>query len=218
MTCPELQTINPDQRGAERATLLLRSAKLVCQSGEYVCMLRDVSTTGVRLRLFHAVPPEDFVFLELGNGEIHPVEKRWTRGQDAGFRFAQPVAVSAFMAEACAFPRRPMRLRLTAGAQLRSAGHCVPARLHDLSQAGARIETTLWLALHQPVRLTIDGLAERSAVVCWRNRYEHGLVFQNSLRLDEFARQALTLQPLSAPPPVQPMRIADEAMPTRAQA
>ena len=52
-------------READRSALLLRVAKLICQSGEYVCLVRDVSWTGLRLRLFHALPDERFVFLQL---------------------------------------------------------------------------------------------------------------------------------------------------------
>ena len=46
-------------RGAQRFTLLIRTAKLVCESGEYLCVIRDVSSTGVRLRLFHDLPADD---------------------------------------------------------------------------------------------------------------------------------------------------------------
>ena len=36
-----------DQRGAPRYTSLIRAAKLVCGQGEFVCVIRDVSSTGV---------------------------------------------------------------------------------------------------------------------------------------------------------------------------
>ncbi len=184
-----------DQRGADRAALLIRTAKLICQTGEYACMIRDVSQSGVRLRLFHAMPAETFVFLELANGEVYPMENRWCRGNEAGFRFAQPIDVDNFITETSTYPRRPIRLRVEAHGQLFSSGRSAPVILRDLSQAGARIETTTWLALQQPVRLVIDGLPERLALVRWRNRYDHGLAFDYSSRLDELAAYARKLQP-----------------------
>src|SRR5690606_20786923 len=54
-----------DMREAPRFALLIRSAKLICDSGEYLCIIRDVSETGVRLRLFHPLPPDQLLTLEL---------------------------------------------------------------------------------------------------------------------------------------------------------
>ena len=190
-----------DQRGAKRAALMIRSAKLICESGEYVCLVRDVSTTGIKLRLFHKMPPETFVFLELGNGEIHAMENKWSHGEEAGFRFVAPVDVDSFINEPSRYPRRQLRLRIDAPGQLLTEGRWMPVKLRDLSQSGARIETTHWLALNQPVRLQLEGMPERIGQVRWRNRYDHGVAFQNVLRLDDLARQAKMLQPFAAAKP-----------------
>jgi hypothetical protein len=185
-------------RLAERSSLLIRSAKLICQSGEYLCLVRDVSSSGLRLRLFHDLPPETFVFLELANREIYPMENVWRTGDEAGFRFTQPVNVRNFIEEPSCHPRRPLRLRIERHGQLFSEGRSTPVILRDISQAGARIETTTWLALQQTVRLVIDGLPERFAQVRWRNRYEHGLAFDQAFRLDDLAQHATVLQPFAA--------------------
>ena len=37
----------PEQRAAPRFISLIRAAKLVCGQGEFVCVIRDVSATGV---------------------------------------------------------------------------------------------------------------------------------------------------------------------------
>jgi hypothetical protein len=198
-----------DLRQAARATLLIRSAKLICQSGEYVCLVRDVSASGVRLRLFHALPPETYFFLAMANGEIYPMENRWTQPDptatqseacQAGFRFAQPIDVDAFIEEAGDYPRRPIRLSLECHGQLFSDGRNTPMVLRNISQGGAQVETTTWLALHQTVRLVIDGLPERFAQIRWRNRYDHGLAFDQAFRLDELATHARMLQPFVAQP------------------
>ncbi len=200
-----------DLRQATRATLLIRSARLICQSGEYVCLVRDVSSTGVRLRLFHALPPETWFFLAMANGEIYPMENKWiqpdpvgagTGASQAGFSFVQPIDVDAFIEEVGDYPRRPIRLSLECHGQLFGEGRRTPMVLRNISQGGAQIETTIWLALQQTVRLMIDGLSEPGspgifAQVRWRNRYDHGLAFDRAFRLDELAAHARVLQPFA---------------------
>jgi PilZ domain len=184
-----------DLRATKRTSLLIRTAKLVAQNGEYVCMVRDVSADGLRLRLFHPLPPETYMFLQLANGELYPMELVWQRDNEAGFRFARQINLDEFIEEPSAFARRPMRLNIQHSGLVFVAGRASPAMLIDLSQGGARIETTAWLALRQTVRLSLDGLPERFARVAWRDRYHHGLVFDQSLKLDELAAHAYQLQP-----------------------
>ena len=66
-----------ERRSARRFSLVMRTAKLISQSGEYLCIVRNVSETGVKVRLFHPAPPDKFLFLALANGEIHPLQFVW---------------------------------------------------------------------------------------------------------------------------------------------
>jgi hypothetical protein len=81
-----------DKRAAPRSSLMFRTAKILCESGEYVCVVRDVSATGCRLRLFHAAPPDTHLFLELANGERYAIERIWTRDEYVGCRFSCTIA------------------------------------------------------------------------------------------------------------------------------
>src|ERR1700712_1925892 len=128
-----------DLREAPRFSLIIRSAKLVCESGEYLCVVRDISATGARLRLFHEPPPERHCFLELSNGDRHVIERMWVAEGHAGFRIAQPIDVNAFLVEPSPFPKRPIRLRIQRLTELTVGGVKHPATLIDLSQKGARL-------------------------------------------------------------------------------
>lgn len=189
----------PDQRAAARSSLMFRAAKLLCESGEYACIVRDVSAGGARLRLFHAPPPETHLFLELGNGDRYAMERVWARDGHAGFRFSCSIEVSRFIEEPCDLPRRPLRLNLRADAVVAADGARSHAVLMDMSQHGACVESASKFALRQRVRLECDALPARVGFVRWRRGYRHGLVFQQALRLDELAEQALTLQPFGQP-------------------
>ncbi len=190
-----------DMRGAQRFTLLIRTAKLVCESGEFLCIIRDVSETGLRLRLFHALPADARMALELANGEHYFIERVWERDSHAGFRFAAPIEVQAFIAEVSPYPRRQLRLRLQFPAVLTAAAQASVATVRDLSPQGARIETERFLALGQPLRLEGDGFPAIMAKVCWRSGSDYGLAFEQVFTLEGLAVLAAELQHVGGPPP-----------------
>lgn len=184
-----------DQRHDPRQALMLRTAKVVCQSGEYVCLVRDVSQGGVGLRFFHDVPAEKRIFLELANGALYPIERCWADGADAGFRFAAPVVLADFMAEASQFPHRPVRLRLKVPALLTVDRQDCRAMLADVSRCGAKLSAARKLPLHAFARFDVRGLPLRFGHVRWRKGLDHGIVFQEAFGLEELARSLFTLQP-----------------------
>lgn len=58
-------------RAAPRFTLLIRAAKLIVDGSEFLCILRDASATGVKIRLFTPIPEHKSLAIELGTGERH---------------------------------------------------------------------------------------------------------------------------------------------------
>lgn len=185
-----------EQRSAQRYTLLLRAGKLVSEAGEYLCILRDASSTGIKARLFHELPDAPHFELELGNGDRYAVEPVWQRDGHAGFRFADgPIDVHALMDESTPFPKRSIRLRLALPVMVTSdAGLSRAGQLQDLSQQGGLLLLEPGLALGQQVRIEAPGLPLRHGRVRWRRRAAHGLVFQQAFRLDELAVLAHRLQ------------------------
>ena len=185
--------------GASRQRLLMRVAKLICKSGEYPCVMLDVSETGTKLRLFQARPPEPFMMIELSNGAIYPVERRWTKDGTAGFRFTNPVDVADFINDASPHQRRPVRLRTRHAVEFIAGGERGHAMMINLSARGACIEAGRQLPVGSMVKVEIDGRSERYAHVCWRKDYRHGLAFQEDMALADLARLALDLQPFQTP-------------------
>lgn len=194
-----------DMRGAQRFALLIRAAKLVCDSGEFLCVVRDVSATGLRLKLFHPLPPGDRMAIELANGEFYLVEKVWERDGFAGFRFAAAIDVRDFIDEPSRWPRRPIRVKIAIPAVLRVDGTVLSARIADLSQHGARIVCDHHLAVEQRVKLEAAGLPPLHANICWRSRPTYGLVFQQRFTLDQLALLTASLQ---LAPPAHPPQVA----------
>lgn len=189
-----------DLRAAPRFSVMMRTAKLLSESGEYICVVRDISATGTKLRLFHEPPPDSHLFLELANGFRYAMERMWHADGHAGFRFSSAIDVEEFIEEPNRHPRRPVRLQLRLPAIVTVSSQQNGAMLIDLSQHGACVETGLPIAVGKPLRFEVEGMPVRHGHVCWRRENRHGLVFQDSLRLDEFARHARQLQPFLAAP------------------
>ncbi|GGE04835.1 hypothetical protein GCM10011515_25540 [Tsuneonella deserti] len=183
----EVHPVSAEERDAPRFTLLIRAAKLIAAQGEFVCVIRDVSQSGVSLRGFHALPVSDSLWLELQSGERYAIRPVWSRGLEAGFRFLHPVEVGAVVAEAGRFPRRQLRLAISFGVELAFLGGRMRAQVVNLSQQGARIECDGLLAIDQPLRLCSGPLPEVRARVRWRQGREYGLVFDDTFSLSQLA-------------------------------
>ncbi|HZU63245.1 MAG TPA: PilZ domain-containing protein [Novosphingobium sp.] len=177
-----------EHRGAQRFTLLVRTAKLVIDGREYLCVLRDASNTGVKVRLFHPLPAQGQIALELGSGERYPMELVWQTSDHAGFRFLGDIDVHRLIEDKRdQYPKRQIRMRLGCIARLVAHGHDGPVLLRDISQQGACIETGERLMLRQPVRLEAEGFPPVHAKVCWRHQPRYGLVFEKGFSLEELA-------------------------------
>lgn len=192
-----------DKREEQRLVLLLRPAKVICRSGEYLCILRDVASKGARLRLFHPLPAQALMVLELGNGDRYDIEKMWERGDQAGFVFTQAAAVEHLIEERSRYRKRQVRARLTLDVKLTAGGKVYPAVLRNISQQGGSFECEAPLAIEQRVSLTAPGLPQIDAKVRWRKGDGVGLVFEQTFKLDQLARLLFDLQPF-------PPAIADD--------
>lgn len=186
------------KRTAERHCLTMRSAKVRCETGEYACLVRDVSTGGAKLQFFHLAPPDPYLYLELQSGALFAIERRWSEGETAGYRFSGPVDVSEFVGVRGVHATRPIRLRLNQPVIVRTKDGVSHAMLANLSRSGACIEAGRQFAERQVIRLAIEGLPERLGHVIWRRDYAHGIVFQDSIALRELALHAFGLQPSPA--------------------
>lgn len=182
------------RQGKSRLSLLIRIAKLVSEHGEFLCIVRDVSEGGVRLRFFHPVPDAATMRLVLANGDAIPVEKAWERGGQVGFRFAGKVDVQGFIAEAGRYPKRQLRIEADCAATLTADGEASAAVIRNISREGARIDCESPLALGQQVRVDADGWPPILATVCWRSRPAYGLIFRQVFTIEDLAQRSAATQ------------------------
>lgn len=204
-----------EQRSGQRYTVLLRAGKLVTTAGEFLCLVRDVSDRGLKVRLFHPLEIGEQCQVELSGGERLALECVWQHGSQAGFKFAEgPLDVHGLINETGPFPKRHLRLKLGRPVPLLLAadGLSEAGLLCDISQHGGAISLERRLPLHAQVRIDAPDLPQLHARVRWRRSGMHGLVFQQGFRLDELAKLAWQLQmpreDNASPPKIAPKTVA----------
>ena len=191
---PPPLSLGPEGRGAERFTLLMRTAKLVVDGREYLCVLRDASATGVKLRLFHPMPAGDAIALELNSGERHPMQLRWDCGDHAGFRFDTPIDVKALIDDRGQYPKRQIRVNVGCEVIVCAHNREFTAILRNISQQGACLESGERMMLRETARIQIPGFPLIVARMCWRDHPRYGMVFEGGFGLEELARMLAPLQ------------------------
>ena len=198
-TSPAAEAGGAEQRCAPRFTLLIRAAKLVSADSEFLCVVRDASETGVSVRLFHPLPPETDLTLEMPNGDRHRLERVWESRDKAGFRFCDPVEISRIVAARGPFAKRPLRVRIEVPCLLVLGDRRVEGTIVNLSQQGAQVRTQERLSLIQRIRIEAEGLPEIAARVRWRRTGHYGLSFEDTFQFAELAALAFELQQDAAP-------------------
>lgn len=199
-------TFEIEQRAAERFSLLIRSAKLVAPDGEYLCVIRDVSATGLSIRTFHDLPLRPKMRLVTRTNQVLPLELIWTQDRAAGFRFLSEVDVDQLIEERTSLPKRGLRFECRVSAKADDGkGDAFPLVIENISQQGARISCRKPLAINQPLRIASPQLGEIEAKVRWRSEPEFGVVFEHTYRIDEFAR---LIHRLHHPSPTASMQAA----------
>ncbi|MXP40344.1 PilZ domain-containing protein [Altererythrobacter soli] len=189
-----LSTEDAEQRSATRYTPLIRTAKIRCARGEFLCVVSDVSTTGVSLRLFHPLPADSALDLEMPNGESLPIEPVWKEEGRAGFRFAAEVDLHRLLQGHGKWPKRPIRLNLEMPARLAGLTGRYEATIRNISLQGAQIECDAHLAIDQRLRLSSDSLPEIVTKVRWRDGKLYGLIFDDTFQFADLARIAAEVQ------------------------
>ena len=183
-----------EQRSAPRFTLLIRAAKLISPAGEFLCVVRDASETGVSVRLFHPLPADVDLSLEMPNGDCLALERVWEEEGKAGFRFADKIDIDRIVDCPSRFSRRAVRVNIEVPCDLLIGIRRVPATINNLSQQGALIATPERLSLMQRVKIRAEGMPEITGKVRWRRNDSYGLSFEDTFQFAELAALAFDLR------------------------
>lgn len=186
-------------RKSARKSAMLRIAKAICQTGEYVCLIRDLSEIGIGLSYLHEAPSESRIILQLTNGLTYPLERVWAGKRQAGYRFGSEISLDEFLHEESPFENRPIRLDITAEARITDGRTITRVKLVDISREGAKFESDAAHPEQRLVSFEALGLPQRLGQVRWQDGTTFGMQFQHPLEIQELATMAMRLQPFDAP-------------------
>ncbi len=191
------ERLRDDRRREQRHTVLLRTAKFIADGLEFLCIIREVFGTGIKLQLFHTVSQAASFVLEMPNGDLHPMDLAWSAGDLAGFRFLEGIDIPQFIqASASENARKYIRLQNQMRGTLTAAGKIIPISFINISQQGARVECHSSLAIGQLVVIDMGVLPPTFAKVQWRRRPHYGLIFEQIYQFEELARKLVPSTPL----------------------
>lgn len=193
--------IENQPRDAQRKSALLRTAKVVCETGEYICLIRDASQLGLGLSYLHDAPPDPRIILQLTNGLTYPIERVWAGKRQAGYRFGTEISLQEFLHEESPFDDRPVRLEIKADARVTDGRAITRVRLLDISREGAKFESEAAHPQHRLLSFDALGLPQRLGEIRWQDGRIFGIRFQHPLLIKELAATAFRLQPFHASGP-----------------
>ena len=175
-----------DRREGQRHMTLYRVGSILVEDRRELCLIKNISAGGMMIRLYCSISDGTPVTVELKSGQ--PVSGRisWTRDQNAGITFDQPIDVIDILSTAMDGPRPRMpRIETNCHATLREEANVVRVQVRDISQGGVKIRTDTIFQQGAEVIVTLPGLEPQRGIACWSDNGFAGVTFNRLLPLGE---------------------------------
>lgn len=174
-----------ERREGERFLTLFRVGSLHVGERRELCLIKNVSAGGMRIRAYATIDPGTVVSIELKCGQPVGGQVTWYRDGDAGIEFDSPIDVVDLLSAGADGPRPRMpRVQVDAAIMLREGANLSRVMLCDLSQGGMKIRCEAWHAPGTNIVVTLPGLSPIAAVICWSDDGFCGVSFNKPLALE----------------------------------
>ena len=171
-----------DRRSQERQTMILRVGVLIQDHKTSFCLVRNVSSAGVQVKLYSRMCRLGDVVIRVADEDPIRAKVVWIKKQNAGIEFdtsIDPGTLLRLQQKLSPLRRRSMpRIKATSYAAVRVDSRNVQAVLRDISSTGARITTSRPLEVDTRVWVRLPDLPELRANVRWTDGTESGLAFE----------------------------------------
>ena len=179
-----------ERRRCVRTATVFQVAKIVTPAFEELCVLRDVSPSGLKAEVYCPVAAGERVEIELKTEHRVAGTVMWSREGAIGIGFDVEVPVLAMLAH-CAFDDRvarirPPRLDTVLDGMLVIDGAEQPVIALNISQAGIKIALESAPASSQRATIVLRELGQRSCCIRWARGREAGLLLDEPLSYPEF--------------------------------
>lgn len=194
MNCGRALPLDPeigDQRSELRHRTVLQVARLATARGDELCILRNVSTGGLRAEVYCNLAVGEPVEFELRTCRSIAGRVIWVDGSSIGVEFDRRVPILAYLAhqaiEELGRRVRAPRVQIGEKGVVRIADREFAVFIVDASQAGICIRTDRVLFEGGACEVNANGLDKRGAIVRWCQNGEAGLQFKRPLSFHDFA-------------------------------
>jgi len=176
----------PDARADERHLTLFRVGALIVGDRRELCLIKNVSASGMMVRAYSTMTEGRPVSVELKQGQLVRGEVRWVREHNVGIAFHDRIDVVELLSASMEGPRPRMpRVEIACTATVRQGSNAANLKLHDISQGGLKAESTRALDVGDDVVVSLPGLAPVQGIVRWQDGAVHGISFNRLLALSE---------------------------------
>lgn len=178
-----------ERRDDSRLPPTLCIVKLTAEHGEQLIRVRNMSAGGLMAEVGQTVSVGDDVNIEFNSSQI-PAKVIWTREGTAGFKFAHNIDLGELLAgrkPRHGFRPRPPRLDVRCKANIRVGKTYYNCEVHDISMGGMKVEPIEEYCLGKEVVVVVESLRPVKGKIRWYSEGRAGVVFDESLTLDELA-------------------------------
>jgi len=177
-----------EDRAAPRFRTLLQSARLIGENSQSLCIVRDVSETGMKVRLFGTVAVDDRVCVEFKGGRTVFASIKWIEDRFAGLAFETPIDLQKIFDTAQPdYSYRAPRLEIDATATVTFGRVKMPMTILDISTSGIKLLGGDALIRGEAVAIEIEGLVKSNAVVKWKASDLVGLELEHPIPVERLA-------------------------------
>jgi hypothetical protein len=165
---------------------LLRVGSLLMEGRRELCLIKNISAGGMLIRPYSHIAEGTRVSIELRQGE--PVEgtARWTRGENVGVEFDDPIDVIGLISNPDDGPRpRKPRIEVSCTGWLREDGYLHRITVANVSQGGLKVLTASDLPVGADAVVSLNGLPPCPAVIRWKSGESYGVTFNRALSLPQ---------------------------------
>ena len=172
-----------DRRSGERYVSVLKICRAVIGERDQLCLVRNISSKGMKIDLPGRVNPDDRITIELRSDRILHGTIRWTQGQACGVELDETVNLNKMLDNkppSGLLKRRPRtpRFERSAPLSIKHDGGTAAGVLYDISLQGLCVEASFLCKVGDRVVVTIAGLPPRSALTRWVRGERIGLHFE----------------------------------------
>ena len=180
-----------DRRIQERHTLVLRVGLLEIGGKASFCLLKNISSKGVQVKLYSPVHDGTEVCLRVGDEDAMQGRVAWVRDGNAGITFEKGLDPATLLrVRQMISPdrrRSSPRIHAPARATLRTGGRTYPAELCDISTSGAKIRTKKPVETEGVAVLVLRNMPGLRTYVRWTDGQYCGLAFESPIPIQIIA-------------------------------